>query len=207
VIPVVVFWTNYTATVRGRVLKLVQCENCPTEYVYVLDREGVGVGTSVYGLYAEAAADNAESGAQDALGQYLANDFDPIPCPTCGHYQTFMFPKLIENRSPWAPLAVAATLVVGVLSLVGVMYWGVNYLERPSNYALTRLGMAASILVVAGLTEAGMSAAERNRVRRFDPNAEEDQPTRVAKGRSRAMTRADFEAMQPPAKELPAVGD
>lgn len=85
-IPIVVFWTNYTATVRGRVLKLVPCESCKAEYVYVLEREGVGAGTSVYGLYAETAQDNAESGAQEVLDQYLANDFDPIPCPMCGHY-------------------------------------------------------------------------------------------------------------------------
>lgn len=46
-IPVVVFRTKHTATVGGRVLKLVPCENYSTEYVYVLEREGLGVGISV----------------------------------------------------------------------------------------------------------------------------------------------------------------
>ena len=47
-IPIVVFWTKYTAILHGRVVKLVPCENCSTEYVYVLERESAGVGTSVY---------------------------------------------------------------------------------------------------------------------------------------------------------------
>src|SRR5262245_34352091 len=129
-VPIVVFWTNYTATVRGRVLKLVPCENCGTEYVYVLEREGVGAGTSVYGLHDDTAQQNAESGAQEALGQYLTNDFDPVPCPACGHYQAFMFPKLIETRSPWPVAAALAALVVGLPAFVCVMYWGINYIER-----------------------------------------------------------------------------
>src|SRR5437879_1698950 len=58
-IPVVVFWTKYTATLNGRVLKLVPCENCSTEYVYVLERDGTGVGTSVYALNDEGARYNA----------------------------------------------------------------------------------------------------------------------------------------------------
>jgi hypothetical protein len=198
----VVVWTNYTASVRGRVLKLVPCENCRTEYVYVLEREGVGAGTSVYGLYDETAHDNAQSGAQEALEQYLANDFDPVPCPACGHYQPFMFPKLIEMRSLWAAAAAVATLVVAVVSLVSVLYWCINYLARPSDHALWRLGAAASTLAVAGLVGFLLRAVERNRVRHFDPNEEENLASRIAKGRSRAVPRAEFEALhqagQPP---------
>ncbi len=58
-IPVVVFWTKYTATLNGQFLKLVPCENCATEYVYVLEREGTGVGTSVYALNDDGARDHA----------------------------------------------------------------------------------------------------------------------------------------------------
>jgi hypothetical protein len=199
-IPIVVFWTNYTATVRGRVLKLVPCESCKTEYVYVLEREGVGAGTSVYGLYAETAQDNAESGAQDILGQYLANDFDPVPCPMCGHYQAFMFPKLIETRSPWPVMAVVMALLVGLLALVSAMYWGVNYHERPSDHALSRLVTAGSVLLLAGLVWVVLSTVQRNKARRFDPNEAEDQQTRIEKGRSRAVTRGEFEAMQKPTR-------
>lgn len=194
----IVFWTDYTARVQGRVLKLVPCESCNTEYVYILEREGVGAGTSVYGLYDETAQKNAEEGAHESLGEYLANDFDPVPCPTCGHYQNFMFPKLIETRSPWPLLGAIVTLVVGSLSLLSVMYWGTIYLQRPSDLALERLGVAGVALAVAGLIGAGLAAAQRRRDRNFDPNVIEDQPSRIAKGQSRAVTLAEFDALQQP---------
>ena len=192
-----VTWTNYTATVNGRVLKLVPCENCSTEYVYVLDREATGVGTSVYGLNDEGAQGNAASSADAALRDYLANDFDPVPCPACGHYQRYMFPKLLDTRSPWVLIATLAVLAVGGLSAVSAAYWGVSYLEQPSERALWRLAAACSALAFAGVIGAGMSVAHRVRVRRFDPNTE-DQRARVERGRGRAVTRAEFEAGQQP---------
>lgn len=64
-IPIPVFWTKYTATMQGRVLKVVPCENCSTEYVYILERKSSGVGTSVYMLNEEGAAGHAQSGADD----------------------------------------------------------------------------------------------------------------------------------------------
>jgi hypothetical protein len=197
VIPVVVFWTNYTATVNGRVLKLVPCENCSTEYVYVLEREGTGVGTSVYKLHDDSARTHAESAAEETLRDYLANDFDPVPCPACGHYQRYMFPKLLETRSQWTLVATLAILVAVGLSAISAVYWGIHYLEQPGDRALWRLGVACSALAIIGLIAAGLSAAQRARARRFDPNAE-DQRARIEKGRDRAVTRAEFEAAQRP---------
>lgn len=195
-IPILVVWTEYTAILNGRVLKLVPCENCATEYVYVLEREGTGVGTSVYMLNDEGAADHAVSAAEDTLRQYLDNDFDPVPCPVCGHYQKSMFPKLV-TRSVWGGVATVVALLVGCLSAVSALYWGINYLQRPDDRALWRLAAACSVLAVAGLVGVGLSALERARVRRFDPNTE-DQQARIAKGRSRAVPRAEFEATQRP---------
>ena len=194
-IPIVVAWTEYTATMNGRVFKLVPCENCPTEYVYVLEREGTGFGRSLYGLVDEHAENNAVSSAEMLLGEYLANDFDPVPCPVCGHYQKYMFPKLYETRSLWGPAASVAVLAVGGISAIGAIFWGMNYLEQPTDHALWRLGLACSALAVVSLVGARLSAAERARVRDFDPNTE-DQQARIEKGRSRAMTRAAFEASQ-----------
>jgi hypothetical protein len=193
-IPIVVVWTNYTAWRNGRVLKLVLCENCSTEYVYVLEREGTGTGTSVYFLNDDGARDHAMSAADDSLRDYLQNDFDPIPCPACGHYQKFMFPKLMSHPV-WIGFAKAALLLVGGLALVSVLYWGVSYAQRPDDHALWRLAGTAAGVVVAGLLVGSLSAIERARVRSFDPNTE-DQQTRIAKGKERAVPRAEFEAMQ-----------
>jgi hypothetical protein len=78
-VPIPVFWTKYTATMQGRALKVVPCENCSTEYVYILEREASGVGTSVYMLNNKGAAGHAQSAASDTLKEILENDFDPVP--------------------------------------------------------------------------------------------------------------------------------
>ncbi len=132
-IPIPIVWTKYTATVRGRVLKLVPCENCSPEYVYVLEREGEGVGTSVYLLNENGARDHAASAAEDTLQQYLENDFDPVPCPVCGHYQRYMFPKLYDGGSTWILITKLIAVVTVCLSAVCAAYWGAVYLQRPGD--------------------------------------------------------------------------
>jgi hypothetical protein len=199
-IPVVVFWTKYTATVGGRVLKFVPCENCPTEYVYVLEREGEGVGTSVYLLNDDGAQSHAMSAAEDTLRQALENDFDPVPCPRCGHYQKFMFPKLMEDRSAWGAAAQVAALLMGALAIVFGAYWTRIYLVRPNDEALWRMIAAWAVVAAAALASAVLAAARRAREQRFDPN-DGDPDARIAEGRRRAITRADFDAGQRPAHQ------
>jgi hypothetical protein len=194
-IPIPIVWTEYTATLQGRILKFVPCENCGTEYVYVLAREGMGCGKSFYLLNEDAAKEQAKTGAEEALQSYLENDFDPIPCPACGHYQRFMFPKLYDGGSTWLQLAQLIAIVVGCVDGVAVLYWTFAYLQHPGDHALGRLGVALALLPVVGLIVLALNRAERARARRFDPNTE-DLQARLAKGRSRAITRAEFEAVR-----------
>jgi len=194
-IPIPVFWTKYTATLHGRVLKLVPCENCATEYVYVLEREGSGVGTSVYMLNDEGAQGHATSAAEDTLQSYLENDYDPVPCPACGHYQRYMFPKLLETKSLWGPAIMVVVLLLACLDAVSALYWSVAYLQRPNDQALGRMALTWSTLALLCLIGFGLWLVKKARIRRFDPNLEEQQ-ARIAKGRSRAVTRAEFEKAQ-----------
>ena len=194
-IPIPIVWTKYTATVRGRVLKLVPCENCSTEYVYVLEREGEGVGISVYLLNEGGAEDHAASAAGETLQQYLENDFDPVPCPVCGRYQPYMFPKLYDGGSTWILITKLLAIVAVCLSAVSAAYWAIVYLQRPGDHALVRLAVTSALLAVFGLFAFGLGSVERSQAQRFDPNTE-DQRARIEKGRSRAVTRAEFEAQQ-----------
>jgi hypothetical protein len=193
IIPII--WTEYTATVNGRLLKLVPCEDCGTEYVYVLERESTGSAICPYSVLGEDDQGRLVSSAEESVRQYLANDFDPVPCPVCGHYQRYMFPKLYEPRFLSSVVAPAAAFVVGGLAVVSAMFWGLTYLQRPDDRALWRLVATCAGLAVAGLGGFGLRALERARVRRFDPNVE-DQMVRIARGRCRAVTRAEFEASQ-----------
>ena len=131
-VPIPVFWTQYTATRYGSVLKIVPCENCSTEYVYMMEREGSGVGTSMYMLNNEGAADHATSAADDTLKSVLENDFDPVPCPVCGHYQRYMFQKLRETKRLWGA---ASTLL---LTLLGCEVEMVIPVDEPGEPSYTR---------------------------------------------------------------------
>jgi hypothetical protein len=193
-IPIPVVWTNYTATASGRVVKLVPCEHCSTEYVYVLERQGEGAGTSFYLMNEGGAQVHAADAAQDTLRQYLENDFDPVPCPVCGHSQRYMFPKLYTG-SPSIQLARLAVLVLGCVAALGALYWTITYAERAGERTLARMVANWSLLGTLGLIGVGLGAVERAKARRFDPNLE-DQQARIEKGRVRAITRAEFEAAQ-----------
>jgi len=164
-IPIPVFWTKYTATLHGQVLKLVPCENCSTEYVYVLEREGSGVGTSVYMLNDDGAQGHARSAAEDTLQSYLENDFDPVPCPVCGHYQRYMFPKLLETKSLRGPAVMLVVLLIGCLDAVSALYWSVVYLQRPNDRAFERMVITWSILLIVGLVGLGLWLVKRARIR------------------------------------------
>ncbi|HEY7428293.1 MAG TPA: hypothetical protein VH682_28930 [Gemmataceae bacterium] len=193
-IQIPIIWTKYTATVRGRVLKLVPCENCATEYVYVLEREAEGVRTRVYLTNGGEAADDAAAAADDTLRQYLENDFDPVPCPVCGHYQRHMFPKLYESPA-WLPVVRLAAVVGGSVTAVVALYETLTYLQRLGGDALGRMAVAWAVLAAFVLIVVVLGVVERSRDRRFDPNAGDPQ-ARIAEGQRRAVTRAEFEAAQ-----------
>jgi hypothetical protein len=57
-----------------------------------------------------------------------------------------------------------------------------------------------SILAVLCLIGYGLSLVRKHRIRHFDPNLE-DRDERIAKARSRALTRAEFEKAQQAERE------
>ena len=198
-IPIPVFWTKHTATMQGRALKVVPCENCSTEYVYILEREASGVGTSMYMLNSEGAAGHAQSAAGDTLKEVLDNDFDPVPCPACGHYQRYMFPKLLETKGMGVLVITIALLMIAGIAAVSALKCSFDYLQRPSDADFRSMITAWLVLLVVCFIGFGLSILNKRKIRRFDPNAA-DQQARIAIGRSRAVTRAEFEKMQQDAK-------
>jgi hypothetical protein len=194
-IPLPVFWTQYTATVQGRNLKFVTCENCSTEYVYVIERETTGAGTSMYMLDNEGAAGHATSAAGETLTSVLENDFDPVPCPACGHYQRYMFPKLLGNTGLWVRLVMIGVGALGCLAAVNALLRSVTYLEHPNDHGFGQMITAWSIVLLLCLTGLGLSIVNKVIIRRFNPNVRDPQ-ARIAIGRSRAVTRAEFEEAQ-----------
>lgn len=194
-IPIYVSWQHFSATVAGRSVKFVACENCSTEYVYVLEREARGGGTTMYHLNEEGARQDAQSAADETLSAVLANDFDPVPCPACGHYQRHMFPKLLETKGAGGVVLTVAVMMGACLAGIGMLYWTVNYLQSPNDYAFGRILVTGSILLALSLVGFGLSLLKKRRIRNFNPNLV-NQEDRLAKARSRAITRAEYDKLK-----------
>ncbi len=194
IIPI--FWKQYTATAEGSRVKFVPCEHCSVEYVYVIEREAMGSGTSMYMLNNEGAADRAASAAGETLSNVLENDFDPIPCPECGHYQRYMFPKLLGNTGLWVRLVLLVVIVLGCLAAVNAIYRSLSYLLHLVGGSLGQLIAAWLILLAPVVAGFGLSILNNALIRRFDPN-EGDPQARIAIARTRAITREEFEKAQP----------
>jgi hypothetical protein len=103
-----------------------------------------------------------------------------------------MFPKLYEG-SPWLAMVQAVAAAACCLSAVAVVYWGIAYVQQPGERPLGRLIVALVLLAILGMGLLALGLVERSRVRRFDPNTGDPHP-RIEMGRSRAMTRREFEA-------------
>ena len=191
-----IFWKQYTATAQGSRLKFVPCEHCSVEYVYVIEREATGAGVSMYMLNNEGAAGQATSDAGEMLSAVLENDFDPVPCPVCGHYQRYMFPKLLGNTGLWVRLVLLVVIVLGCLATANAAYRSISYLLLPADDGFGQLVTAWSVLLLLGVMGFGLSIVNKVLIRRFNPNVGDPQ-ARIAIGRSRAITREEFEKAQP----------
>ncbi len=194
-IPIPVFWTQYTATRKGRCLKFVPCENCSTEYVYIMEREASGVGTSVYLMNEQVASNHALSSSAELLQSVLENDFDLVPCPRCGHYQRYMFPRLLQKKGIGILALVPVVLLVALIAAVVAIKRTLVYLENPNTVALNDLILPSLIVVAMAVVGMALSILNRRRIHHFDPNLT-DQQERIALGQGRAVTREEFDRRQ-----------
>jgi hypothetical protein len=133
------------------------------------------------------------------LSTVLEKDFDAVPCPACGHYQRYMFPKLPGNTGLWARVGLFVVILSGCLAAVNALLRSVSYLQHRDDYGLGQMVAAWSIVLALGLAGLGLAIADRVLTRRFNPNAGDPQE-RIALGRSRAVTRAEFEKAQAAAR-------
>lgn len=181
---------DYTSTVSGGVLKLVRCEGCGAEYVYRLEREATGGGTSVLFLDNEGAAARATSRDAEALHRKLDRGLDVVPCPGCGWYQAAMIPKARREHRRWM-LTAGAGLTLGLLPVLFV--GGVINSARRGDPLVPWPLFVGGMATLAALG-VGLMLAKVYLSRRYDPNAQ-DAEARKRQGQQRAVLRADFERM------------
>jgi hypothetical protein len=92
---------DYWATATGRAPKVVLCEQCGMEYVYVLEATGKGQGTSMLFLDNEGAEARSQAAAEAQMLYTLEHDCAVVPCPGCAHVQQHMIPKARATRCLW----------------------------------------------------------------------------------------------------------
>lgn len=178
-----------TVTLEGRVPKLVLCEQCGEQYVYLLKRQAQGDGTSLLFLDNDGAQRRAEGQAQEALIDLINRAHDPIPCPQCGRIQTNMIPRAKRLHRPGMGQAGLICLIVAIIVLV--MGFFVEVTDKYGEKAVLKSIFYAS---AAGMTVLGFALIIRRKilVRRFDPNAAPVE-ARLEYARTVAMRLADWE--------------
>lgn len=179
---------HYEATVRGSAVRAVRCENCQTEFVYVVSRQGLGYGVSLLYLDNAGAQDRARTQANAELRWELARGQEPVPCPGCGWYQRSMIPLLRRAHRHGMTIAGAFFLYLAALLLVlSVAAW---FGGNPGKWESAR-----SFAEVCGwVTSIGFGLILTRKVlaRRLRPN-EGAPEARMELARKLAMRKEDFE--------------
>src|SRR4051812_28413051 len=88
-----------TVTLSGAVYKIVRCEHCQSEYVYLMERATSASDTTLPFADIWDSLGRARSNAEARLQQRLANEHDAVPCPQCGWFQSYMYP--LARRAHW----------------------------------------------------------------------------------------------------------
>lgn len=182
---------TYTTTMSGRVPKLVQCEKCSVEYVYLLERSVSAEGTSLLFLDNAGASQRASARAEAALHQSLAEGCEPVPCPECGTVQQHMFSRARQLRHRWMLWAGIIALSAGaILAIPATIYSLIDSIDGPGRVTVATITIVSvvSVLIVSGIALL-VSRVFLNRS--YDPNSEPVE-TRKSRGQSLAARKQDF---------------
>lgn len=163
------------------------CEHCGAEFVYHIERTGVG--TSGFGLSdtQETADAKAAQAAHIDLWRELDTGAEPVPCPECFKYQSHMTEAARAER--WGRIrhyggqALAALPVLAVLGALACVVAFPKDTERAIGIVA---GISAGVLLVGALAAL---------VFRFGKCVPNDWPEayRKAKADELALTRDDFD--------------
>jgi len=180
-------WTEYTASMSGHAIKQETCQQCQAEYVYVIERSATGQATTVYGIDAEGTRNRSQTRAQEKLERYLADDFDIVPCPSCGTYQPQMVASLQRSHHIGMFLLGALLLLLAFIALViaGVLMLMSN---PPYGSGIWAVIGSAVVMVIVGV---GLILTRNALAAKFDPNAG-DPEERKTFAQSRAILKKDL---------------
>jgi hypothetical protein len=181
---------HHRVTAKGREFKVVTCENCRGEYVYLMVRHAEGWAAGVTFLDADAPGRAARQ-AETELRRTLDRDGEPVPCPSCGWYQHSMISLVRGHHRFWMAAVGSLLLYVGgLLGLVGAAGWAC-YADPAAARGWASIFQAGCWIAVAG---GGLVLARRILAAGIDPN-DGDAERRLELGRRLALPRAEFDRL------------
>lgn len=92
---------EFAATEEGEMLKVVQCEQCESDYAYKVQRKAKGRGYANVFIDGKHGAERADIQAKINIQKKLQRAVDFVPCTNCGHYQSDMVAKFRRNYQRW----------------------------------------------------------------------------------------------------------
>jgi hypothetical protein len=184
---------DYTTKLSGVVPKLVRCEECALEYVYLLKATASGEGTNLFFLDDAGARRRSAAQAEDRLVRELAEGVEAIPCPACGTIQQHMLPRARQQyRRGMGALGWITLAFGGLLCLPLALFVVIDFAATDASKGLTT--PTKVLLTIVGLMVTGGLALILQRRRlatRFDPN-QEPVEVRKQKGQQLAVSKEEF---------------
>jgi hypothetical protein len=191
---------RYQVKTTGRVPKLVRCEKCGYEYIYLLEVEAAGEGyysfLDINNWEGEA---SAHAAAETLRDQKLRDDCAVVPCAECGHVQQHMLGKARWEYRRWMLRAGLYACPVGGILVLPAMFTRL-LADGPRSPAWaetvsTILWVCAATLAIGGAILMYLWAFWQSR---YDPNAlPVDQ--RMKGGAEYSVSKDEYRKMVPPA--------
>jgi hypothetical protein len=131
----------------------------------------------------------AQQSADKRLSRALANECDPIPCPSCGWYQSHMFPRIRKLYHRWMFYVGIAFLIGSFASIVLYVIWKRSiFPTAPESFAILEM-------VIFGLASCGLLfiVVRWGMARSYDANAI-DVPVRLEHAKQHAVAKAVYDS-------------
>jgi hypothetical protein len=184
--------TRYFSYLEGSVPKVVKCEECGRQYVYLFYARSTGVAESPYLLNEEGAQQSSREQATFTLSYELEHGISVVPCPNCGRIQEHMFPLVAQSKYGWIGGIVLTLGVVAGLAFLAAIMATTKLGSNLGNDVL--IGVLACWGVVAIFVLAAVAVQRRKKAlcAKVDPN-EAPLEERLKRGRELAISLEEFE--------------
>jgi hypothetical protein len=180
---------TYTTSLRGRVAKEVNCDQCGFDYVYFFERAVAARGTSLFFLDNKGAKERSSERAESYLQNQLDQGCAVIPCPECGAVQQHMLPIARHERYKWMRAAgIAALIVAGLVALPAAIYTLIDGVSGVLSVETIMSWLGIGVLIALS---AVFFIQRRNLSKAYDPNAE-SVVTRTERGKKFAISQKEY---------------